>query len=97
MHVKRRAIPKVTTQIAGLDEILEGGLPRGRTSLVSGGPGSGKTVLSLEFLCRGAMAGPRVFVTFEGSRAVRQRDPWGGTWRPWKADEWPSLRLGSPG
>ncbi|MEK7732294.1 MAG: ATPase domain-containing protein, partial [Planctomycetota bacterium] len=54
------------TQIAGLDEILEGGLPRGRTTLVCGGPGSGKTVLGLEFLCRGAMKGePGVFVTFE--------------------------------
>jgi len=66
MRGKRRPIPKVATQIAGLDEILEGGLPRGRTTLVNGGPGSGKTVLGLEFLCRGAMAGePGVFVTFE--------------------------------
>ena len=54
MHGKRRPIPKVPTQIVGLDEILEGGLPRGRTSLACGGPGSGKTVLGLEFLCRGA-------------------------------------------
>lgn len=66
MPTKRRPIPKVPTQIAGLDEILEGGFPRGRTTLASGGPGSGKTVLGLEFLCRGAMAGdPGVFVTFE--------------------------------
>jgi circadian clock protein KaiC len=66
MRGKRRPIPKVPTKIAGLDEILEGGLPRGRTTLVSGGPGSGKTVLGLEFLYRGAMAGePGVFVTFE--------------------------------
>ena len=66
MRGKRHPIPKVPTKIAGLDEILEGGLPRGRTTVVSGGPGSGKTVLGLEFLCRGAMAGtPGVFVTFE--------------------------------
>lgn len=73
MNGKRRPIPKVPTKIAGLDEILEGGLPRGRTSLACGGPGSGKTVLGLEFLCRGAMAGdPGVFVTFEESAdAVR--------------------------
>src|SRR3989304_6793766 len=73
MHGKSRPIPKVPTQIAGLDEVLEGGLPRGRTSLASGGPGSGKTVLGLEFLCRGAMAGePGVFVTFEErAEAVR--------------------------
>src|SRR4030042_4344939 len=73
MHGKRRPIPKVATQIAGLDEILEGGLPPGRTSLATGGPGSGKTVLGLEFLCRGAIAGdPGVFVTFEeGAEAIR--------------------------
>ncbi|MCE9592172.1 MAG: circadian clock protein KaiC [Planctomycetes bacterium] len=59
------------TKIAGLDEILEGGLPRGRTTLVSGGPGSGKTVLGLEFLFRGAMAGePGVFITFEERAAA---------------------------
>lgn len=73
MYGKRRPIPKVPTQIAGLDEILEGGLPRGRTSLACGGPGSGKTVLGLEFICRGAMAGdPGIFVTFEErAEAVR--------------------------
>ncbi len=66
MPGKRQPIPKVPTKIAGLDEILEGGLPQGHTTVVSGGPGSGKTVLGLEFLCRGAMAGePGVFVTFE--------------------------------
>lgn len=66
MRGKRRPIPKVATKIVGLDEILEGGLPKGRTTVVSGGPGSGKTVLGLEFLCRGALAGEAgVFVTFE--------------------------------
>lgn len=74
MHVRNRPIPKVATQISGLDEVLEGGLPRGRTTLVSGGPGSGKTVLGLQFLCSGAMAGePGVFVTLEErAQAVRE-------------------------
>lgn len=66
MRARGRPIPKVPTQILGLDEVLEGGLPRGRTTLVSGGPGSGKTVLGLEFLWSGAMTGePGVFVTLE--------------------------------
>lgn len=66
MQRKRRPLPKVPSQITGLDEILEGGFPRGRTTLVGGGPGSGKTVMGLEFLCRGAMAGDAgVFVAFE--------------------------------
>ncbi|MGA2501032.1 MAG: ATPase domain-containing protein, partial [Tepidisphaeraceae bacterium] len=74
MYVRGRPIPKVATQISGLDEVLEGGLPRGRTTLASGGAGSGKTVLGLQFLCAGAMDGePGVFVTFEErAEAVRQ-------------------------
>src|SRR3954466_16331210 len=66
MVEQRRAIPKSPTRIRGLDEVLEGGLPRGRTTMVSGGPGSGKTLLGLEFLCRAAMDGDHgVFITFE--------------------------------
>lgn len=60
------ALPKVPTGIAGVDAVLHGGLPEGRTTLISGGPGAGKSVLALEFLYRGALAGrPGVFVTFE--------------------------------
>jgi len=59
-------LDKVPTHIAGLDEILEGGLPRGRTTVVVGAAGSGKTVMGLEFLHRGALAGePGIFVGFE--------------------------------
>jgi circadian clock protein KaiC len=69
-----RAIPKVPTGISGFDDVLHGGLPEGRTTLVSGGPGAGKSVLALEFLYPGALAGrPGIFVTFEESAdAVRQ-------------------------
>jgi circadian clock protein KaiC len=40
------------TGIPGLDEITEGGLPRGRPTLICGGPGCGKTLLAAEFLIR---------------------------------------------
>lgn len=54
------------TGIAGLDDITSGGLPRGRTTLLAGGPGCGKTLLGVEFLVRGAEMGePGVFVAFE--------------------------------
>jgi circadian clock protein KaiC len=54
------------TGISGLDEITSGGLPRGRTTLVAGGPGCGKTVLATEFLVRGIELGePGVFMAFE--------------------------------
>jgi len=67
-------IPKVTTEIKGLDEILHAGFPAGRTTLVSGGPGTGKSVLGLEFLYRGAMSGnPGIFLTFEETaESIRQ-------------------------
>ena len=68
------SLDKVPTHIPGLDDVLHGGLPAGRTSIVSGGPGSGKSVLAMEFLYRGAVAGtPGIFVTFEErAEAVRQ-------------------------
>jgi len=58
---------KAQTGIIGLDQITRGGLPRGRTTLLVGGPGSGKTILALQFLVRGARDGdePGIFVAFE--------------------------------
>jgi len=47
-------VQKVPTGIRGLDQITHGGFPRGRTALVCGGPGTGKTLLGLEFLVKGA-------------------------------------------
>ncbi len=60
-------LPKSPTGISGFDEVTEGGLPKGRPSLVCGGPGSGKTLFSLEFLVKGATQfnEPGVFVAFE--------------------------------
>jgi len=51
---------KVPTGIAGLDDILGGGLPPRRLYLIQGAPGSGKTTLSLQFLLTGAHAGEKV-------------------------------------
>ncbi|MCD6371154.1 MAG: AAA family ATPase [Candidatus Aenigmarchaeota archaeon] len=50
-----KAIKRVRSGIPGLDELIEGGFPEGSTVLVSGGPGSGKTILSLQFLVNGAL------------------------------------------
>ena len=62
-------LPKAPTGIRGLDEITAGGLPRGRSTLVTGGTGSGKTLLGLQFLVAGAReyGEPGVLVTFEES------------------------------
>jgi circadian clock protein KaiC len=63
------SLPKAPTGIAGLDEITFGGVPRGRPTLVCGGAGSGKTLLAMEFLLRGAkeFGEPGVFMAFEES------------------------------
>jgi len=60
-------LEKALTGIQGFDEITAGGLPRGRPSLVCGGPGCGKTLFSTEFLVRGAVqyGEPGVFMSFE--------------------------------
>ncbi len=60
-------IEKARTGIAGLDEITGGGLPKGRTTIICGGPGCGKTMLGIEFLVRGAMEfnEPGVIMAFE--------------------------------
>ncbi|MGZ6667788.1 MAG: circadian clock protein KaiC [Solirubrobacteraceae bacterium] len=65
------ALSKAPTGIPGLDEVTDGGLPRGRTTLLCGGPGCGKTLMALQFLVRGAVDGgePGVFVAFEESPA----------------------------
>src|SRR5258708_26117802 len=60
-------LEKTPTGISGLDEVTGGGLPKGRPTLICGSAGCGKTVLSLEFLVRGAVEydEPGVFMAFE--------------------------------
>ena len=63
----RHPLAKAPTGIPGLDEITNGGLPRGRPTLVCGGAGCGKSLLAMEFLVRGALEydEPGVFMSFE--------------------------------
>ncbi len=66
-HNALAGIEKCPTGISGLDEVTEGGLPRGRPTLVCGGAGSGKTLLGMEFVIRGILDfdEPGVFMSFE--------------------------------
>ncbi|MET0517563.1 MAG: circadian clock protein KaiC [Burkholderiaceae bacterium] len=63
------AAAKSATGISGFDEITQGGLPQGRSTLLVGGPGSGKTLFALQFLAHGARALHEngIFVGFEES------------------------------
>ena len=57
---------KVPTGIAGLDEMLNGGIPKGHVVLVTGLPGTGKTCLGLQFLLHGTSRGEKgVFLSLE--------------------------------
>jgi len=59
-------LAKMKTGIDGLDDVLHGGLPMGRTTLFRGGPGTGKSVMALECIYRHALEGEAgIYVTFE--------------------------------
>ncbi len=60
-------LAKAPTGIPGLDEVLLGGIPAGRSTLICGSPGCGKTLLGMTFLVNGAtqFGEPGVFVSFE--------------------------------
>lgn len=72
----------IQTGIAGLDEILLGGVIRGNVIILEGMPGTGKTTLALEFLYRGALNfnEPGLIVTFETSPEKLKRDAAGFGW-----------------
>ena len=71
--IKKKITPKLNklnkclTGIKGFDEVTEGGLPEYRTTLISGGAGSGKTLFGIDFLINGAVNYKEngVFMSFE--------------------------------
>jgi circadian clock protein KaiC len=80
-------IDRLETGIPGFDLIAGGGLPKGRTTLVSGSAGSAKTVLATQFLAEGITKANEsgVFITFEESPADIRRNMIGFGWN---IDEW---------
>ena len=72
-NIKKKNIPKLNklhkclTGIKGFDEVTEGGLPKNRITLISGGAGSGKTLFGIDFLINGALNYKEhgVFMSFE--------------------------------
>jgi circadian clock protein KaiC len=80
-------IKKLATHIAGFDHVACGGLPQGRTTLVTGTSGSGKTVFGAQFLAEGVRKADQsgIFVTFEESvPALRQNISSLG----WEVEKW---------
>ena len=66
----KRQVFKTPTGIQGLDEITEGGLPKGRPTLLCGGAGSGKTLMAMEFIVKGVTDFNEngVYISFEESK-----------------------------
>ena len=60
-------LEKCPTGIKGFDQLTEGGLPKNRTTLITGSPGSGKTLWGIDFVVEGAIKydEPGVFISFE--------------------------------
>ncbi|MDD3159360.1 MAG: ATPase domain-containing protein [Candidatus ainarchaeum sp.] len=59
-------VERVVTGITGFDELIEGGLPQGRSFLISGGPGTGKTIFAMQFLINGANLGENgIYLTLD--------------------------------
>src|SRR3977135_1033493 len=57
MVASAQFLPRASTGIAGLDQVLEGGWARNRLHLLEGSPGAGKTTIALQFLLEGAQRG----------------------------------------
>ena len=60
-------IKRIKTGVKGFDELVQGGIPEGYNVLLSGSPGTGKTIFGMEFLKNGALRfnEPGLFITFE--------------------------------
>jgi KaiC/GvpD/RAD55 family RecA-like ATPase len=62
------AVERVSTGVVGLDALIQGGFPKNYTIMVSGSPGTGKTLLSMQFLYDGAKKGEKsLYIVFEQS------------------------------
>ncbi len=85
-HIKKAGIAKAPTGIAGLDELTHGGLPAGRVTLLTGGPGSGKTVMAIQTLVNGVRKDkePGIFISAEEStsRIIANAETFG-----WKLED----------
>jgi circadian clock protein KaiC len=69
-YISTSGFAKVPTGITGLDEVTEGGFPKGRPTLVCGTAGCGKTLFAMQFLAKGITDynEPGVFMSFEESK-----------------------------
>ncbi|MBT3985708.1 AAA family ATPase [archaeon] len=59
-------VERVATNIPGFDKMIDGGFVKNSLNLVSGGPGTGKTIFAMQFLLEGVKVGQKgLFISFE--------------------------------
>src|SRR3989344_4864290 len=59
-------IARISSGVKGLDKLTMGGYSAGSINLIAGGPGSGKTILAIQFLISGILNGENgIYITFE--------------------------------
>ncbi len=74
-NLNKILLEKCPSGIKGLDEITEGGLPKGRPTLICGSAGCGKTLFAMQFLVQGAEIGePGVFISFEENQEELEKN-----------------------
>ena len=74
-NLNKVSLEKCSSGINGLDEITEGGLPKGRPTLICGSAGCGKTMFAMQFLVEGAQNDePGVFVSFEETQEELEKN-----------------------
>ena len=74
-NLNKVLLEKSSSGIQGLDEITEGGLPKGRPTLICGSAGCGKTMFAMQFLVEGAQNDePGVFVSFEETQEELEKN-----------------------
>ncbi|MFQ6051475.1 MAG: ATPase domain-containing protein [Candidatus Hydrothermarchaeota archaeon] len=80
---------RVKSGIPGFDEIVGGGIPRGSTIAIVGGPGTGKSIFCMQFLYNGAQLfnEPGIFVSLEERPAEIKRDMLKFGWNIEKIEE----------
>lgn len=85
----------VTTGIAGLDEVLNGGIPQSSVIIVEGTPGTGKTTLGLQYLYEGAVKEGEggVYITFEQLPSQLYKDALSFQWDLRRLEKENKLRI----
>ncbi len=81
-------VARVKTGIPGMDEILHGGIPERNVVLLSGGPGTGKSIFSQQFIWHGLQMGePGIYVALEEHPVQVRQNMAGFSWDVRKYEE----------